>query len=101
MADDAATVEQLRAELWEARAEIEAGRGREAALDAEVKHQDRAFAATLERQAATMELLRVVAGESDNLVRGYPFLRRGSTLTEADWSAESRSLSVELKHIRR
>jgi GAF domain-containing protein/DNA-binding response OmpR family regulator len=61
MGDDAATVEQLRAELREAHAEIEAGRGREAALSAEVKHRDRALVESLDQQTATAEVLRVIA----------------------------------------
>jgi two-component system NtrC family sensor kinase len=54
MADDAATVEQLRAELRQARDEI-------VALRADVEGRDRAQAEALEQQTTTAEILRVIA----------------------------------------
>ena len=54
MGDDAATVEQLRAELA-------ASREREAALVADAERRDRALTEALEQQTATADILRVIA----------------------------------------
>ena len=68
MADDTATIEQLRAELRQFRerdaatkATIDSLRERESALVDAVAHRDRALAEALKQQAATAELLHVIA----------------------------------------
>src|SRR4030095_17010077 len=60
MADDAATVEQLRAELRQARDEVNALRQRQATLVAEAERRDSALAETLEQQTAMAEVLRII-----------------------------------------
>jgi hypothetical protein len=57
MGDDAATVEQLRAELAAARV-------REDALADQVNRRDRALAEAREQQAATGEILSLIAGST-------------------------------------
>jgi GAF domain-containing protein len=58
MADDDATVEQLRAELRELRASHTA---EVTTLEEELRTRDRALSETLEHQVATADILRVVA----------------------------------------
>src|SRR6266536_301275 len=54
MADDAATVEQLRAELA-------ASRVREAALSEDIERRDYALAEALEQQTVTVDVLKVIS----------------------------------------
>jgi hypothetical protein len=74
MGDDAATVELLRAENARLRAEIaslreenKSQREREAALVDAVEQRDRAAAGALAQQAATAEILRVMASSASDL----------------------------------
>jgi len=61
MADDAATVEQLQAELRQLR-ERDAGAQTEiASLCAEAERRDRALAESLDQQTVTAEILRIIA----------------------------------------
>ena len=54
MADDAARIAQLKADLGQARSEARTWR-------AEAEHRDRALAEALDQQLATSDLLRIIA----------------------------------------
>ena len=67
--DDAARVKQLEAELRQAREEIGAWRQREFALLGDVERQTQARVEAQEQQAATAEILRVIASSPTDLQR--------------------------------
>jgi len=67
MGDDAATVEQLRSELCQARDEIDVLHRREATLVAEAERRERALAEASEQQTAAAEILHVIAGSRADL----------------------------------
>jgi hypothetical protein len=69
MADHAARIAQLEAELRQSRAENEALRQREAALVAEVEGRDASLAASEEHQQASGAILRVIASSPTELQR--------------------------------
>ena len=64
--DDATRIQQLEAELREARAENDAVRQRELSLIGEVERRDRALAEAREQQTATADVLRVIASSPTN-----------------------------------
>src|SRR3954452_21744054 len=68
MADDAsASEERLQAELRQLRAELAASRAEAAGLRDDVSQRDRALAEASERQTATAEILRIIAGSAADL----------------------------------
>jgi GAF domain-containing protein len=67
MGDDAATVEQLRAELRRYRDRAETAEAQNASLRHTVEQRDWALAEAVEQQAATAEILRVIATPGQDL----------------------------------
>src|SRR5690348_16589916 len=61
MADDATTIEQLRAELSRCQEHAEAAEAETASLRDAVGQRNRELTEALERQTATAEVLRVIA----------------------------------------
>lgn len=43
----------------------------------------------------------ILVGQSDELIREFPFLRWGSVMTKPDWSLDALLLWVELKYVRK
>jgi two-component system, NtrC family, sensor kinase len=85
MGDDAATVEQLRAELSLCRERAEAAEAKIDSLLADAERRDRALAEALEQQAATSEILRVIASSRTDLPDVLQtVVRRAVQLTDAD-----------------
>ena len=88
MADDAARIAQLEAELQRRDAELRDARAENAALRADGEQRDRALSEALEQQTATAEVLRVIASSPTDLQRVLQAIVESATrLCEADNTA--------------
>ena len=87
MTDAAARIEQLCAQLRQARDEIASLGGEKATLVNEAKHREHALAEALEQQTATAEILRVIASSPMDLTGVLDsIIRSAAQLTDADFS---------------